>query len=96
MDKKAYITQVLEILKEDRPLAEGLLVLINQWSLNIEVIDALVQMLEWAIQNTNNDIIKQKLTEAQAVIQKIKDTETESRVLDQQDIVNLETMISNI
>jgi hypothetical protein len=61
MDKKAYITQVLEMLKEDWPMAQGLLVLVEQNTLSDEVLDALIQMIQSAIADTDNELLKEKL-----------------------------------
>jgi len=96
MDKKAYITQVLEIIKSDWSLAEWLLILVNQGELSDEVLDALVQMLQSAIQETQNEWLKKKLTQAKEVFEHIKAAEAEAKVLDDADIAALEAKIAAI
>lgn len=96
MDKKAYIIQVLEMLKEDRPMAEGLLVLVGQNTLSEEVLDALIQMIQSAIADTDNELLKQKLLKWKEVFEQIKTAEAESKALDDKDIADLETLIANI
>lgn len=96
MDKKAYIIQVLEMLKEDWPMAEGLLVLVEQNTLSDEVLDALIQMIQSAIADTDNELLKEKLLKWKEVFEQIKATEAESKALDQKDIADLEALIANI
>ena len=96
MDKKAYITQVLEMLKEDRPMAEGLLVLIGQNTLSEEVLDALIQMIQSAIADTDNELLKEKLLKWKEVFEQIKTAEAESKALDDKDIADLEALIATI
>lgn len=96
MDKKSYIIKVLETIKGDWPMAEGLLVLVQQGNLSEEILDALAQMLDAAIKETNNELLKAKLTQAQQVIQKIKQTEAKEKEEEAQEILDLEAMIANI
>jgi hypothetical protein len=49
------------MLKEDWPMAEGLLVLVGQNNLSEEVLDALIQMIQSAIADTDNELLKEKL-----------------------------------
>ena len=96
MDKKEYIIQVLETIKNDWAPAGWLLVLAKEWMLSNGILDVLVEMLQTAINETSDEITKNKLIEAQTVFAQIKEAEAQSRVLDQQDISVLESEIASI
>jgi hypothetical protein len=64
--------------------------------LSNSILDVLVEMLQTAINETSDEITKNKLIEAQTVFAQIKEAEAQSRVLDQQDISVLESEIASI
>jgi hypothetical protein len=96
MDKKTYIIQVLETLKDDWIPAHGLLLLAKQGTLSNSILDILVIMLQSAINQATDEITRNRLIEAQSIFAQIKEAEAQSRVLDEQDISMLETAIANI
>lgn len=89
MDKKAYIIEVLETLKNDWVPAYGLVVLAKQGMLSNGILDVLVNMLQSAINEATDEITRNKLIEAQSIFVKIKEAEAKSMELDNQDIIVL-------
>ncbi len=96
MDKKEYIIQILETIRNDWAPAEWLLILAKEGMLSNGILDVLVEMLQTAIDETADEITKNKLIGAQTVFAQIKEAEAQSRVLDEQDISVLESEIANI
>ena len=96
MDKKAYIIEVLETLKNDCVPAYGLVVLAKQGMLSNGILDVLVNMLQSAINEATDEITRNKLIEAQSIFVKIKEAEAKSMELDNQDIIVLEAEIASI
>lgn len=95
MDKRQYVLKVLSVMKDTRPIAEGLSYLVEKNDFDDKILDVLVQVLQYSIQQTTNIIEKEKLEKAQDMFQKIRQAETEQNKIDQQDTQKLEQMINN-
>jgi len=93
MDKKDYVLRVLAVMKDTRPIAEGLSYLITKNTFNDKTIDVLVNILQYSIHQASNEIEKEKLVQASEIFQKIKQSELHQNKIDQEDITKLEKMI---
>ncbi|MEI6426172.1 MAG: hypothetical protein WCO66_02345 [Candidatus Absconditabacteria bacterium] len=96
MDKKQYIIQVLDTIKDDWIPAHGLLILAKEGMLSNSILDVLVVMLQASINQATDEITRNKLIEAQTIFSQIKEAEAQSRVLDNQDMAVLEAEIASI
>lgn len=94
MDKKQYVLKVLSLLQDTRPIAEGLIYLIEKNTFDDTILDILVKIIQYSIQETTSEINKTKLVQANEIFQKIKQSEIEQNKIDQDDIKNLEAMIT--
>jgi len=95
MDKKQYVLKILSVMKDSRPIAEGLSYLVEKNSFDDNILDILVKILQYSIEKADSEIEKEKLGKAQEIFQKIKQSEIEQNKIDQQDIAKLEEMINN-
>jgi len=93
MDKKQYVLKVLSVMKDSRPIAEGLSYLIEKNAFDDKILDVLVKILQYSIQKATSDIEKEKLGKANEMFQKIKQAESDQHKVDQQDTEKLEQMI---
>ena len=93
MDKKQYVLKVLSMMKDSRPIAEGLSYLIDKNAFDDKILDFLVKILQYSIQKATSDIEKEKLGKANEMFQKIKQAESDQHKVDQQDTEKLEQMI---
>ncbi len=93
MDKKQYVLKVLSMMKDSRPIAEGLSYLIDKNAFDDKILDVLVKILQYSIQKATSDIEKEKLGKANEMFQKIKQAESDQHKVDQQDTEKLEQMI---
>lgn len=55
MDKKAYLQTVLTQLEPRWNLAKWLKFLVEQWNLDDNILEIIIQSIEWAIDNTKDD-----------------------------------------
>lgn len=94
MDKKQYVLKVLSIMKDMRPIAEGLSYLVEKNSFDDKILGVLVGILQQSIQQATSDIEKEKLGKAKDIFQKIQQSEADQNKLDQEDITKLEEMIA--
>ena len=75
MDKKEILHTMLEELENERPVALWLKILLEQWSLWMETIDVLLQMMSKAIKTTKNTMHKKKLESAYSYLEELKQKE---------------------
>ena len=93
MDKKEYLEKILTKLEPIRDLAKWLKILVNEWNLWDDVLDVLINAVQWAINAAKTDLEKQKLQKWLDVMEKMKQMEVESRTQDERDLVELDRMI---
>ncbi len=96
MDKKNYVLKVLNVLKDDRKVAEWLIVLIERNKLDNDVIDAILLILQGAIKQTQDKATKEKLNESQSILRDIKEMEAIEREKNDKEILDLEKKIENL
>lgn len=95
MDKKEYLEKILTQLEPIRDLAEWLKILVNEWNLWDDVLDLLINAVQWAINTAKTDLEKQKLQKWLDAIEKMKQMEVESKTQDERDIAELDCMIND-
>ena len=96
MDKKEYLLKILTQLEPVWNLAKWLKILVENWHLDDNLLDAITQAVEWAIHTTKDQLAKEKLQKSLAALQKIKQMEEESRAQDEKDLAELEKLLEEI
>lgn len=83
MDKKTLLIHLLERLRAHRPMAEGILLLIQKQEFDDQLIDGILHIIADALRSTKSLIAQKKLRASQTILKKIK--EQEQRHLDEDD-----------
>ena len=96
MSKKDYVLKVLSVMKDTRPIAEGLSYLIEKNTLDDTVLDVLIKILQYSLDKVTDEIEKEKLSKVQTIFEKLKESEKAQQQLDNQDIKKLDDMISTL
>lgn len=96
MDKKEYLKRILVQLEPIRDLAKWLEVLVDEWNLWDDILDVIIESVQWAINTTKSELDKQKLQKWLDALQKMKQMEEESRLQDEKDLEELEKMIDSL
>lgn len=95
MDKKEYLQKILTQLEPIRDLASGLKILVNEWNLWDDVLDILINAVQWAVNTAKTDLARQKLQKWLDVMEKMKQIENESKSQDEKDLSELDRMIDD-
>lgn len=95
MDKKEYLQKILTQLEPIRDLASGLKILVNEWNLWDDILDVLINAVQWAVNTAKTDLAKQKLQKWLDAMEKMKEMETESRTQDERDLWELDRIIND-
>ena len=61
MDKKEYLLKILTQLEPIRDLANWLKILVIEWKLWDDVLDVLINSVQWAVSTAKSELDKQKL-----------------------------------
>ena len=96
MDKKEYLLKVLNQLEPIRDLAKWLKILVDEWNLWDDVLDILIEAVQWAVSTVKSDLDKEKLERWLEALQKMKEMEDKSRMEDEKDLEDLDNMLENI
>lgn len=96
MDKKQYLSQILTQLEPIRELAKGLKILVEEWNLWDDILDVLIEAVQWAVNTAKSELDKQKLQKWLDALNKMKEMEEESRMQDEKDLEELDKMLANI
>ena len=96
MDKKEYLQKILTQLEPIRDLAKWLKVLVEEWNLWDDVLDILINAVQWAINTAKSELDKSKLQKWLDALQKMKEMEEESKMQDDKDLKELDKMLENI
>ncbi len=96
MDKKEYLLKVLNQLEPIRDLAKWLKILVDEWNLWDDVLDILIEAVQWAVSTVKSDLDKEKLQRWLEALQKMKEMEDKSRIEDEKDLEDLDNMLENI
>jgi hypothetical protein len=95
MSKKDYLSRVLAQLEPVWDLAKWLKMLVAEWNLWDNVLDMLINLVQWAINSAKNENEKAKLQKWLDFLQKMKQMERESRLQDERDLAKLERILEN-
>ena len=95
MDKKEYLQKILTQLEPIRDLAKWLKILVDEWNLWDDVLDILINAVQWAVNTAKTDLDKQKLQKWLNAMEKMKQIENESKSQDERDLSELDRMIDD-
>lgn len=95
MSKKEYIQEILVQLEPIRDLAKWLNILVDQWDLWDDVLDVLINAVQWAISTTKSELDKKKLQKWLEALEKMKQMEVESKLQDEKDLAELDSLIDS-
>lgn len=96
MDKKEYLQKILTQLEPIRDLAKWLKILVDEWNLGDDILDILINAVQWAINTAKSELDKQKLQKWLDALNKMKEMEEESKMQDEKDLKELDEMLENI
>lgn len=96
MDKKEYLQKILTQLEPIRDLAKWLKILVDEWNLGDDILDVLINAIQWAVNTAKSELDKQKLQKWLDALNKMKEMEEESRMQDEKDLAELDEMLENI
>lgn len=95
MDKKEYLLKVLAQLEPIRDLAKWLRVLVDEWNLWDDVLDVLINAVQWAVNTAKSEFDKKKLQKWLDALNKMKQMEAECKMQDDKDLEELDNMLDN-
>ena len=95
MDKKEYLLKILIQLEPVRDLANWLKILVNEWNLWDDVLDVLINSVQWAVNTAKSDLDRQKLQKWLDAFQKMKQMEEKSKMQDEIDLEELDKLIDS-
>ena len=95
MDKKEYLLKILTQLESIRDLANWLKTLVNEWNLWDDVLDVLINSVQWAVSTAKSELDKQRLQKWLDALQKMKQMEEESKTQDEKDLKELDDLIDS-
>lgn len=96
MDKKEYLQKILTQLEPIRELAKWLKILVEEWNLGDDVLDILINAVQWAVNNAKSELDKEKLQKWLDALNKMKEMGEESKMQDEKDLEELDKMLANI
>ena len=95
MDKKEYLRKVLTQLEPIRNLAKWLKILVDEWDLWDDVLQILIDAVQWAVSTASTEVAKRRLQKWLDALEKMRQMEVESREQDERDLAELDRMINN-
>lgn len=96
MNKKEYISKILVQLEPIWNLAKWLRILVEQWDLGGDILDTLIDAVQWAVNTAKTEVARQKLQKWLDAMEKMREMEVESRLQDERDLVELDRMLESI
>ena len=95
MDKKEYLQKILTQLEPIRDLAKWLKILVEQWNLWDDILEVLINAVQWAVSAAKSEIDKKKLQKWLDALNKMRQMEEESKMQDEKDLEELDNMIDS-
>ena len=95
MDKKEYLQKILTQLEPIRDLAKWLKILVDEWNLGDDILDILINAVQWAVSTAKSEMDKKKLQKWVEEMQKMKQMEEESKMQDEKDLEELDNLIDS-
>lgn len=93
LTKKEYVLTILNALLEKWPLAKWLKTLVENWSLDDNTINSLVDIFKKVIKNVSNKFKTENLIKWLSTLEKMKQNEV---MITQNEQENLDTLLSGI
>ena len=95
MDKKEYLQKILIQLEPIRDLAKWLRILVEEGNLWDDVLDVIINAVQWAVNTAKTDLARNKLQKGLDAMEKMKQMEMESKTQDERDLAELDRMIND-
>ena len=95
MDKKEYLQKILTQLEPIRDLAKWLKILVEEGNLWDDVLDVIINAVQWAVNTAKSDLDKKKLQKWLDAMEKMKQMEMESKMQDEKDLAELDNLINS-
>ena len=95
MDKKEYLQKILIQLEPIRDLAKWLKILVDEWNLWDDILDVLINAVQWAVNTAKSELDKKKLQKWLDALNKMKEMEEESKMQDEKDLEELDELIDS-
>lgn len=95
MDKKEYLLKILIQLEPIRDLAKWLKILVEQWNLWDDILEVLINAVQWAVSTAKSEVDKKKLQKWLDALNKMKQMEEESKLQDEKDLEELDKLIDS-
>ena len=95
MNKKEYLQKILVQLEPIRDLAKWLKILVNEWNLWDDVLEVLINAVQWAVSTAKSEMDKEKLQKWLDALNKMKQMEEESKMQDEKDLEELDNLIDS-
>ena len=95
MTKKEYILKMLDGLKDSRPMAAGLKLLVEKDVLAAGLIDRLTEIFKNAINTVTDKTQKEKLQKGADFLEKLKAVEAEQHEQEEKELQELDKMLAN-
>jgi len=96
MTQKEYLIKILEQLEPVWSLARWLKILVNGWHLDNNLIETLIEAVQWAIHTAKTDLDKEKLEKWLNALQRMRQMEEEARKKEQEDLDELDKILEEI
>ena len=96
MQKKEYLSKILVQLEPIWNLAKWLRFLVEQWNLDDNLLDTLIDAVQWAVNTAKTEVARQKLQRWLDAMEKMREMEIESRLQDERDLAELDRMLEII
>ena len=95
MNKKEYLQKILIQLEPIRDLAKWLRILVEEWNLDDNILDVLINAVQGAVNTAKSELDKGKLQKWLDALQKMKQMEEESKMKDEEDLAELDKLIDS-
>lgn len=95
MNKKEYLQKILIQLEPIRDLAKWLRILVEEWNLDDNILDVLINAVQGAVNTAKSELDKGKLQKWLDALQKMKQMEEESKMQDEEDLAELDKLIDS-
>lgn len=95
MDKKEILIKILTQLEPIWNLAKWLKSLVETWTLWDNMLDILIEAVQWAVHTVKSKKDREKIQKWLDVMQKIKKMEEKSKEQDEKDLEELDKMLDN-
>ena len=96
MTQKEYLIKILEQLEPIWSLARWLKILVNGWHLDNNLLETLIEAVQWAIHTAKTDLDKKKLQRSLDALQRMRQMEAEARKREEEDLLELDKMLEEI